>query len=147
MQPGKDYVGVGVGAMIFNDKGEVLMLKRGQGAKNERGCWEVPGGGVDLGESLAQAIVREMKEEIGVDIIVEYQLLAFDHLLEEENQHWVGVPFVARIKKGQTPKIAERHKHEAIGWFLPDELPAPLALTTRPTIAAYHAHLNYRLRV
>ncbi len=44
---GKDYIGVGVGAMIFNDKGELLLAKRGQAAKNERGCWEIPGGSPD----------------------------------------------------------------------------------------------------
>lgn len=114
---GKDYIGVGVGAMIFNDKGELLLTKRGQAAKNERGCWEIPGGSVDFGETLAQAIVREVKEEMGVDVVVEHQLLAIDHLIPAENQHWVATPFIVRVKRGQTPKILEPHKCEVMGWF------------------------------
>ena len=146
MKPGKDYVGVGVGAMIFDDEGRLLMLKRGAAAKNERGCWEIPGGGVDFGETLAQAIVREIKEEIGVDIAVEHQLLAIDHLIPEEGQHWVAVPFVARIKKGQTPKIIEPHKHTEMGWFDLDKLPEPLAITTEPNLQSYGHHLKHGKR-
>ncbi len=137
-------MGVGVGAMIFNDKGELLMLKRGREAKNEQGRWEIPGGGVDFGETRAQAIVREIKEEVGVDIVVEHQLLAIDHLIPDEGQHWVATPFIARIKKGQTPKILEPHKHEAMGWFQLDKLPEPLAITTRHNLESYEYHLKNR---
>ena len=45
MKNGIDYIGVSVGAMIVNDGGEILLAKRSQNAKNERGCWEVPGVG------------------------------------------------------------------------------------------------------
>lgn len=37
MKKGVDYIGVGVGAIILNDKGEVFLAKRGLKAKNERG--------------------------------------------------------------------------------------------------------------
>lgn len=137
-------MGVGVGAMIFNDKGELLMLKRGREAKNEQGRWEIPGGGVDFGETREQAIVREIKEEVGVDIVVEHQLLAIDHLIPDEGQHWVATPFIARIKKGQTPKILEPHKHEAMGWFQLDKLPEPLAITTQHNLESYEYHLKNR---
>ncbi len=133
---------MGVGAMIFNEKGELLMLKRGPASKNERGRWEVPGGGVDFGETQAQAVVREMKEELGVDIVVEHQLLAFDQFLPEEGQHWVATPFIVRLKKGQTPKIIEPHKHVAMGWFPLDKLPEPQSVTTRLNLEVYQYHLK-----
>ena len=139
---GKDYIGVGVGAMIFNDRGELLLTKRGKAAKNERGCWEIPGGSVDFGETLAQAIVREVKEEMGVDVVVEHQLLAIDHLIPAENQHWVATPFIVRVKPGQTPKILEPHKCEAMGWFALTKLPSPLSITTKLNLKVYRYHLK-----
>ena len=46
MQRGVDYIGVGVGAAIFNDEGELFITLRGEKAKNERNKWEIPGGEV-----------------------------------------------------------------------------------------------------
>ncbi len=56
MKKGIDYIGVAVGAMIKNDRGEFFLSKRSQNTKNERGCWEFPGGGVEFGEKLSYAI-------------------------------------------------------------------------------------------
>lgn len=51
-----------VNVVVKNDKGEVLMIRR---ADNDN--WALPGGAIDLGESVAQAGVRETKEETGID--------------------------------------------------------------------------------
>ncbi len=131
MKPGIDYIGVAVGAMIFNGKRELFLTKRGKKATNERGCWEVPGGKVNFGETLQEAIKREMKEEYGVDIEVTEQLPAADHLIPDEKQHWVPTTFLAKIKKGQKPKIMEPQKCDAIGWFTLDKLPQPLSIITK----------------
>lgn len=137
MKKGVDYIGVGVGAMIFDDKGRLLMTKRGQGAKNERGHWEIPGGGVELNETRVDALVREIREEIGVDIEIVEELLTFEHMIPDEGQHWIATTFIVEIKDGQTPKIMEPHKCDAIEWFTLDELPSPLALTTEPSLEMY----------
>ena len=63
MKKGTDYIGVGVGAAIFNEEGKLFITLRGEKAKNERGKWEIPGGGVEFGEKLEQALKREMMEE------------------------------------------------------------------------------------
>lgn len=139
---GKDYIGAGVGAMIFNDRGELLLTKRGKAAKNERGCWEIPGGSIEFGETMAEAVVREVKEEIGVDVTVVEQLIALDHLIPEENQHWVTTPFIVRMKPGQTPTILEPEKCEAIEWFAPDSLPEPLSIATRLNAEVYKKYLK-----
>ncbi len=56
MKRGIDYIGVGVGAIIRNEQGEVFLARRGPLAKNERGLWEFPGGAVEFGEKLADAL-------------------------------------------------------------------------------------------
>lgn len=51
------------GGCIFNDKGEVLLQRRG-----DFGKWGFPGGAVELGETPEQAAIREVKEETGLDV-------------------------------------------------------------------------------
>ena len=86
MKTGIDYIGISVGAMIFNQKRELFLSKRSQNVTNERGCWEIPGGKVDFGETLQKAIKREMLEEYGVDLVLLHQLPAQNHLLPKEKQ-------------------------------------------------------------
>ena len=144
MKPGIDFIGVSVGALIVNNKGEIFFTKRGKNAMNERGTWEIPGGKVHFGETLAEAVKREMKEEYGVDIILTYQFPAQDHLIPHEKQHWVPTSFVANIKAGQKPKILEPDKCEAIGWFGLNSLPKPLSIITKLDVASYRKHLAKR---
>lgn len=79
--------------MIFDEDGQLLLTKRGQGAVNERGCWEVPGGSIELGETRAEAVVREVMEELGVAVEVVEELHTIDHLIPVENEHWIATPF------------------------------------------------------
>ena len=58
---------VGAHAAIFNCNHEVLLLKQSYGDKR----WGLPGGGVEKGETLYEAIIRECKEELNVNITVE----------------------------------------------------------------------------
>ena len=51
-----------VNVVVVNDAGEILMIRR---SDNEN--WAVPGGAIDLGESMTQAAIRETKEESGID--------------------------------------------------------------------------------
>ena len=51
-----------VNVVVVNDAGDILMIRR---SDNEN--WAVPGGAIDLGESMTQAAIRETKEESGID--------------------------------------------------------------------------------
>lgn len=136
MQAGRDYVGVGVGAIVFGADGRVFLAQRGPLAKNECGCWEFPGGGVDFGERLEQTIRREFREEYGMEIAVERLLHVADHILPEEGQHWVSPTFIARHVGGE-PQIREPGKCSAIGWFALDALPEPLSQVTAEDVRIY----------
>ena len=136
MKPGVDYIGVGVGAIIVDDSGRLFLARRGPQAGNERGLWEFPGGSVNYGERLADAIRREIREEYGVDIEVGELVDVADHILPEESQHWVSPSFLARVIAG-APAIREPGKCSEIGWFGLDEIPADLTKVTQVNLEHY----------
>jgi len=123
MRVGIDYIGVGVGAVIFDERGKVFLARRGAEAQNERNLWEFPGGGVEFGETLMHAVVREIAEEYGFEIEVEKLLDVVDHIIPDERQHWISPVFICRMRGG-TPHIREPRKCYEIGWFELDQIPA-----------------------
>ncbi len=56
------------GAIITNEKGEILFQKR----SDAEDVWGLPGGAVEVGESIEETAIRELKEETGLDIKVEH---------------------------------------------------------------------------
>jgi len=132
----QSMIQVGVGVMIFNARDEVFLAQRGPAARNERGCWEFPGGRVEYGETLCTAIQREIMEEFGITIDIVGQLHFADHILPEEGQHWVSATFIAYLAEGE-PQIREPHKCSAIGWFRLEDLPTPLSQITQADVEAF----------
>ena len=119
---------VGVGAAIL-DGDRLLLIQRL--TEPEAGAWGLPGGKVDGGETAAQAVRRELAEELGVEIAVG-ELLC---LVEQFEPHWVSPVYRAAIAAGE-PRVMEPHKHGAVGWFALDALPSPLTRATRDAAAA-----------
>ncbi len=133
---GRDHIGVGVGAMVFDALGRVFLARRGPAARNEAGCWEFPGGAVHFGETLEAAVRREFAEEYGMTIEVVALLGVADHILPAEGQHWVSPGYLARHVAGE-PTIREPDRCTAIGWFDPAALPRPLSQVSRATLQHY----------
>lgn len=133
MKAGKDYIGAGGGVLILNKKEECLLMKRGKNSKNEAGWWCKPGGAIDWGEKAEDAMKREIREELGIEIDIWGYLPHTDHVIKKDNQHWLAVNYVASIKKGE-PKNMEPDKHDEIRWFSLDELPRKTTKTTREPV-------------
>lgn len=135
--PGVNYIGVGVGALIFNSEGKFLMALRGPKAKNERGKWEIPGGAVEWGETVEEALKREIKEELDVEIRVLKLHNVCNHILTSEKQHWVSPTFICEIVQG-TPRIMEPEKCDELRWFTLEEAnQVPLSLVTQDDIKSF----------
>lgn len=134
---GIDYIGVGVGAIIFNDEGKVFLNKRGPKSRNEKGKWEFPGGGVNFGEKLEDAIKREVREEFDMEIELLEQMVVEDHILPDEGQHWVSPTYIARIISGE-PKIMEPEKCDEFKWITVSEIEnEDLSIITRADYETY----------
>lgn len=123
--------GVGCGAAILRD-GRLLLVKRRRAP--EAGAWSLPGGKVDFGERVEDAIRREVAEEIGVEIELT-RPLALVQMIGVDGQHWVSPTWTARLVAGE-PRNVEPEKHEALLWADLDNPPLPLALAAREAIAA-----------
>ncbi len=85
------------------------------------------GGGVRHGESLEQALLRELQEEFGI-IPLTYTFLGFREVHRVDGDtptHWLAFDYRAEIDPAQV-RIAEPEKVDAIDWFAIDALPEPL---------------------
>ena len=125
MKAGKDYIGLGVGAVIHDQQGHILLLKRSASLDPSRstvGMWSNPGGEVDFGETIEQAAVREAREELGIQVALERVIGHSDQILPRSGLHWHLVAFLAHIEAGEA-RICEPHKFDELRWFPIDDLP------------------------
>lgn len=138
MKIGKDYIGVGVGAFIINEKNQLLLQKRAVPAEKDHWC--IPGGRLEMFETLENAVIRETKEETDLDIEVEKMIGVCDHIIKEEGAHWVATSFLCKIKSG-VPKIMEPDKASDLRWFDLDKLPEKLTITTKKALRDYNKNI------
>ena len=122
------------GCVILDEKGRVLLLHR---ETSKRVQWETPGGKVEPGESEKQAAVREVKEELGVDVKI-LKVLGRKGF-EEDEQSMEYVWMKARITKGE-PQILEPDKFDEFKYFDWEELrgmQGELSLNTMNLVGEY----------
>jgi 8-oxo-dGTP diphosphatase len=114
---------VGVGAVVI-DGTKVLLVRRG----NEplKGEWSLPGGALELGETLQQGVVREVLEETGLVVVPAEVVEVLDRITHDEvsgriRYHYVLVDFVCRVTGGalrvgsdadEVRWVAREHLHD-----------------------------------
>ncbi len=99
------------------DAGRLLMVRRGRGTAT--GMWSIPGGRVERGETMAEAVVRELTEETGVEGVCEglvgwVERMGADH-------HYVIFDFWVRALAGAEPAPGDDATEAA--WVLLDDVP------------------------
>jgi 8-oxo-dGTP diphosphatase len=116
--PTRPYLAVS--AAIFH-AGRVLIVRRG--TPPMQGVYTLPGGGVELGETLEQAIVREVREETGLAIepiaLAGYRQVIARDADSRIERHFVILPFAARYLAGEIALNAELVE---AAWLWPAEL-------------------------
>jgi 8-oxo-dGTP diphosphatase len=111
---------VGVGAIIIAD-GRVLLIKRGKSPL--LGEWSIPGGMLELGETLRQGAEREALEETGLLVRATELLGVFDRIVPDEDKHtiyhYVLIDFFCEIISGEVCAAGDAADAR---WFSPEEL-------------------------
>jgi len=110
---------VGVGGVLVHE-GRVLLIRRGK--EPLYGRWVVPGGTVELGEPLDEALVRELREETGLEVEPLELITVFDRIERDGGRvlyHYVIVDYLCRWISGEARAASDALE---VAWAAPDEL-------------------------
>ena len=113
---------VGVGALIF--KGDsILLVERGR--QPLKGYWSIPGGLLEVGEQLADAVVREVREETGLDVKPISVVEIFERILRDTKgvpeYHYVLIDYLCKVTGGELKASDDAVNVE---WVRRKDLPA-----------------------
>ena len=104
---------VGVGAVVV-DQGRVLLVRRGH--EPLKGQWSLPGGGVEVGESLTAGVVREVSEETGLTVEPLELIELLDRIHrdgERVRYHYVIADYLCRVVGGELKAASDA---DAVRW-------------------------------
>jgi 8-oxo-dGTP diphosphatase len=126
---------VGVGALIV-ESGRILLIKRGH--EPLKGEWSIPGGLLELGETVREGAEREALEETGLVVRANELLGVFDRVVEDDDKrtcyHYVLIDFLCRKISGDLHASGDADEAR---WFTADEVRTlPLADDTAAVIQA-----------
>lgn len=114
---------VGVGVAVFDAAGQVLLVQRGRPPR--MGQWGLPGGLIDLGETLVAAAQREVYEECAVEIELGDLVAAFEPIVRDVagvvEYHYVVLDYWARYVRGSA---TAQDDAAALAWVALDQLDA-----------------------
>ncbi len=85
-------------AGVLENNGEILMIAH---QKNGRKYWLLPGGGVDYGETFQEALKREFKEEVNLNIGVKSLLFISESIAPDSSRHIVNIFFEVEHENGE----------------------------------------------
>ena len=105
---------VSVVAAVIYKNGRILATQRGYG--DQKGFWEFPGGKIESGETPEEALVREIKEELLLDIDVEEYITTVEY--DYPKFHLSMKCYKCSIREGESPVLLE---HESMKWLSIDE--------------------------
>jgi len=119
-----------VAAVVFKE-GKILLVKRSN--EPNKGKWSIPGGGIELGETIYEAARREVLEECSIEIEIEKVLDTADNIIRDEDgrirYHYAIIDLLARYVGGE---IKAQSDAEECGWFTLEKLAGlDMSLTLR----------------
>lgn len=105
-----------VAAAVIQDRGRVFIARRAPG-KRQAGLWEFPGGKLEDGESPAQCLVRELREELGLEIEPGQELQRVVHEYE-----FGRIELVAVLCRCVKAEVVSSTDHDVWEWVMPEQL-------------------------
>lgn len=112
-----EKIKLSVCAVIICD-GSLLIVKRCESDNFLPGVWEFPGGGVEAGEAVKDALVRELKEEINVDVSAEnMRLIGISEEFTKQKESKHDIQFNYEIELNEKPIISLSSEHTKFDWI------------------------------
>jgi len=111
-------VRVRVAGILISSDGVLLIAHK----KNDDVYWLLPGGGVDYGESLSEALVREFVEELNIDVTVSDLAFISDSIDPSGDRHVVNICFICKHEGGEYILGEEGRLHD-FSFFKKEEIP------------------------
>lgn len=123
-----------IGLVTWND--EVLLIQRG--VDPMKGMWALPGGYMDAGEMPAEALARELREEVGLEIEINTLLDIFPMAGPGVLNSGIVIAYGAHLRRDEPPALVCDDDACDAGWFRRDQVPVDLAFeSTRALIAKW----------
>jgi len=138
----RDRYNLSIAVFVMLLKGDELCMLRRSNTGWMDGCFSLPAGGLEKGETLSTAAARELKEETGVDAIPSELALVHTMHVWTENRSWIGHYFICREWSG-IPFLAEPDKHAEVSWKNMSDLPEETIPYVRQAIEAINADESY----
>jgi ADP-ribose pyrophosphatase YjhB (NUDIX family) len=114
---------------IIETAGGIVLIKR----KNPPAGWAIPGGFVDYGETLEEAVCREMEEETGLNVNLSRQFHTYSDPLRDPRHHTISTIFIATASG--KPNAGDDAKEARV--FTKDNLPEDIAFDHRQILEDY----------
>lgn len=111
----------GVGVAVFILKNGRFIMGHRQGAHGYD-TWGLPGGHLEFGESWEEGVIRETREEVGVEIKNIRFIAATNDIFLAENKHNVTIFMIADWAGGE-PQVLEPEKCKEVGWYTYETMP------------------------
>jgi 8-oxo-dGTP diphosphatase len=108
----EDWFRLSVHAVVTDAEGQVLLLKASYGDN----AWGLPGGALDPGETIHEGLLRECREELGLEVIIEYLSGVYSHSAVRSHA------FIFRCALPTGAEIALSEEHTDFGFFDPANL-------------------------
>ena len=121
MKQGIDYIGITCVFYCHDGKGNLLLHKRSQKCRDEKGRWDCGGGAMKFGESFEQTVRREVQEEYKSKI-KKLKFVGINNVIrknENKKTHWIAILFAAELDPKKV-KIGVPEKMDEINWFKPN---------------------------
>jgi 8-oxo-dGTP diphosphatase len=121
MNENKDRPYIGVDAIIQNNDGNILLIKRSETSKTYPGTWSLVSGMVERNETVIDALRREVKEEIGQEIYdIEFTGRYYDTIGRHPTKTVICLPHQCKLRDYNF--VLEKREVSEISWFSPDEV-------------------------
>ncbi|MDD5621022.1 MAG: NUDIX hydrolase [Candidatus Pacebacteria bacterium] len=128
-------IGVSQKVIIINKENKILSLRRSKTHPHKPFSWDLPGGDLDFGEDPTQGIIRETKEEAGLDI---YDISPFDveaHITPDQN-FWITIAYTAKC---DSKDVVLSYEHDQFKWLNREEF---LLLDSSPKLQRFIKRLT-----